>query len=172
MPGVFDSFKADFRGLFKTKPDKGFVLGSIVTVSGLAVSLWSFILLLREGSFHFGIVNLIGLSLIVIGHGIRLQARRTLDRFFSVRLKTSADHELVKQGIYRYVRHPAYLGYLIACFGYPLLLSSWYGFFIMLLNIPVIIYRIKIEEEILIKTFGEKYLDYRKFSKKLIPYIY
>ena len=42
----------------------------------------------------------------------------------------------------------------------------------MLGLIPYVIYRIKIEEEMLIEKFGIDYLEYMKKTKKLIPYIY
>jgi len=54
----------------------------------------------------------------------------------------------------------------------PLFFSSIYGFFLMLGLIPCVIYRIKIEEKMLIKKFGTEYMEYAKRTKKLIPHIY
>jgi protein-S-isoprenylcysteine O-methyltransferase Ste14 len=42
----------------------------------------------------------------------------------------------------------------------------------MLLLIPCILYRIRIEESMLVERFGDEYRNYRQTSKKLIPYLY
>jgi protein-S-isoprenylcysteine O-methyltransferase Ste14 len=50
--------------------------------------------------------------------------------------------------------------------------NSLYGFVIMLITIPILFHRIKIEEEILVSRFGQEYLEYTQKTKKLIPYLY
>jgi protein-S-isoprenylcysteine O-methyltransferase Ste14 len=52
----------------------------------------------------------IGLVMVVAGVVIRFVAIATLKRNFSGALRVRADHTLVKTGIYKRVRHPAYLG--------------------------------------------------------------
>jgi protein-S-isoprenylcysteine O-methyltransferase Ste14 len=42
----------------------------------------------------------------------------------------------------------------------------------MLALIPLVLYRIAIEERMLIKKFGDEYRDYAKRTKKLIPFLY
>lgn len=42
----------------------------------------------------------------------------------------------------------------------------------MLGLIPLIFYRIKIEEKMMLEKFGDEYQEYMKKSKKLIPYLY
>lgn len=95
-----------------------------------------------------------------------------MGRYFSARLRTLHEHQLVTQGIYSRVRHPAYTGNLLFWFGTALLFSSWYGFLMFLLLIPCFIYRIKVEERMLIEEFGGEYLEYMKRTKKLLPYVY
>jgi len=56
--------------------------------------------------------------------------------------------------------------------GIPLIFSSLYGFLLMLGLTPLFLYRIKIEEKMLIKRFGEEYKEYIKKTKKLLPLIY
>lgn len=57
----------------------------------------------------------------------------------------------------------SYLGFLFIFSGFFLRQWSIY------LLIPVIFYRIKIEENVLEKKFGEEYKLYKKKTKKLIP---
>jgi len=42
----------------------------------------------------------------------------------------------------------------------------------MLGLIPCFLYRIKIEESMLIKKFGDEYREYTEKTKKIIPFIY
>jgi protein-S-isoprenylcysteine O-methyltransferase Ste14 len=159
--------------MFKTKmADWYFIIpATLVWVSALIVTAWDF-MLFQQVTYRFGFINLIGLSSMFLGVSIRRWAKKTLGRYFSASLRTLDRHELVKHGIYRHVRHPAYTGSFLFCFGTPLLFSSWSGFLIMLLLIPCFLYRIKIEENMLIERFGSAYLEYMKHTKKLIPYVY
>jgi len=51
-----------------------------------------------------------GLAMVVLGVIIRIVAIATLKKNFSGRLRIRDDHTLVTNGIYQWVRHPAYLG--------------------------------------------------------------
>jgi len=118
------------------------------------------------------LVSLAGWLLLPLGFAIRTQSRRTLDKHFSPVVRILPDHKLITHGIYKHVRHPGYLGELLAYFSFPLLFHSLYGFFIMIFIIALILYRIKIEEQALIDKFGNYYRDYKRKTKKLIPYVY
>ena len=50
--------------------------------------------------------------------------------------------------------------------------SSLYGFIIMVISIVFLLIRIEIEEEMLVEAFGQEYEEYRKKTRRLIPYIY
>jgi protein-S-isoprenylcysteine O-methyltransferase Ste14 len=114
----------------------------------------------------------LGVGMILLGLIIRLVAIATLKRNFSGRLRIREGHTLVKSGIYHWIRHPAYLGAIIAFLGVPVIFSSVLGFLVMFLIVPLLIHRIKLEERMLIERFGAGYEEYVKHSKKLIPFIY
>jgi protein-S-isoprenylcysteine O-methyltransferase Ste14 len=114
----------------------------------------------------------IGLAMCVAGVVIRFVAIATLKRNFSGALRIRADHTLVKNGIYRRVRHPAYLGAILLFTGIPVMLSSPLGFLIMLLLVPYLLHRIRLEESMMIERFGKEYEDYMRSSKRLIPFVY
>ena len=117
-------------------------------------------------------IRAVGLVFFLTGFVIRMLARRTLGKFFSTQLRVLDDHEIVIDGIYHYIRHPAYLGLLCIFLAVPLLFYSLYGFILIVLGIPDVIYRIQREEGMLITRFGNRYLEYMKTSKKLLPYVY
>jgi len=159
--------------LFKTERSDWFfvVSATLVFVLSLLVTAWEFILI-QYLTYRFGIVSAVGLILFVTGVAIRLVGKRTLGKYYSYGLRTLPDHKLVKHGIYRYVRHPISLAVLIYDPGIPLFFSSLYGFLVMLGLAPLILYRIRIEEKMLIERFGDEYREYMRGTKKLIPFVY
>ena len=90
----------------------------------------------------------------------------------SSRLKIVEDQRLVTEGVYKHVRHPLYLGEMSRNLGFCLLFSSLYGFLLMVVSNLILLFRIEIEEKMLVQEFGQEYEGYRKKTKKLIPYIY
>jgi protein-S-isoprenylcysteine O-methyltransferase Ste14 len=147
------------------------VASGIILTSGILVSVVDFIIV-QKMMYHFDLISLVGFVFLLAGLGLRAQATRTLGRYFSPDVRILPEHKLIRYGIYRYIRHPVYLGTLLAYFSIPLLFHSLYGFFVMILKIPLTLYRIKLEEKVLLEKFGDEYRDYMKTSKRLIPYVY
>jgi protein-S-isoprenylcysteine O-methyltransferase Ste14 len=119
------------------------------------------------------IVNICGIILITLGLAIRYLSTVSLGKYYSLKLYVSSDHVLVKNGMYKLIRHPIYLGDLLLYFGIGIALTN-YIVFVLLSFSSVIAYiiRLKTEERMLIDLFGEKYTDYQRISKKIIPFIY
>ena len=154
------------------REDWGFIItASLVFFLAMFVTVWDFVQVQRM-IFGFGIVNFVGLGLFLIGFSIRRVAKRTLGKYYSYDLRTLSDHKLIKHGIYSYVRHPISLAAIIYSLGIPLVFSSLCGFLLMLGLIPLFLYRIGIEESMLLEKFGEEYRDYMKKTKKIIPFVY
>jgi protein-S-isoprenylcysteine O-methyltransferase Ste14 len=81
------------------------------------------------------------------------------------------ENKLVTEGPFNFVRHPLYATLLITL---PPLMIIWYAD--MLLIIPWIVifviahYLVLLEEQRLVKTFGENYKRYREYVPTLLPY--
>jgi protein-S-isoprenylcysteine O-methyltransferase Ste14 len=99
----------------------------ILLVAGLDV------LFNRSADLPLG-MELFGLFLIVVGYALGSYAFIE-NAFFSgtVRLQEERGHKVISSGPYAWVRHPGYLGSLIASLGIPLLLNSLWAY------VPVII---------------------------------
>ena len=123
-------------------------------------------------TIRLSLVNVAGLCLFLIGVYIRVVAMRTLGKYFLTDLRTLQNHRLIKHGIYRHIRHPAYLGTLLFTIGIPLIFSSLYGLLLMLTLFPSYLYRIRIEESVLLEELGDEYREYMKKTKRIIPFIY
>ncbi len=139
--------------------------------AGMVVCAWD--LVRQQGSlFILSVHSIVGLALIVIGFAILLVAQITLRRFYSSTLVIREDHQLITHGIYRFTRHPIYLGVIIVCIGISVYASSLYGLLTMSALIPVFLNRIRIEERMLTDEFGDAYRTYKEATSKLIPFIY
>lgn len=81
-------------------------------------------------------------------------------RAFAVLPKAKA---LQTTGIYRYFRHPLYLGITLTLLGLSLSLGSKEGLlYTIIIIIPINTLRARREEKVLVAKFGQKHLDYKK----------
>jgi protein-S-isoprenylcysteine O-methyltransferase Ste14 len=139
----------------------------------MALSLGSQIaasLELRAGTTVSAAAVACGLALVLLGSGVRVAAIRTLGKAFTATVQVGADHRLVQQGLYRRVRHPSYLGALLALIGVPVLFSAWWA---AALTVVIMSFayarRIRLEERALVERHGAAYQDYRARTAVLIP---
>lgn len=120
-----------------------------------------------------GVLLAVGLPVAWAGIAFRLWAMRTLGRYFRPVVHVQVDHEVVRTGPYRLVRHPAYTGLLVALLG--LLLPS--------ANVASIVvtfacgaagigYRIRVEERVLLAAMGDRYADYAATTARLVPRVW
>jgi protein-S-isoprenylcysteine O-methyltransferase len=118
-------------------------------------------------------VRWLGLLLLVAGLGYRIWAIRVLRQFFSVDVAIHSGQRLVENGPYRYVRHPAYSGSLLAFAGLAICMSSWISAVVLLVPIGLVfLWRIATEERALTTAFPGEYPEYAQRTFRLLPGIY
>ncbi|MDP4144856.1 MAG: isoprenylcysteine carboxylmethyltransferase family protein [Bacillota bacterium] len=92
--------------------------------------------------------------------------------FASTVIQIENEQHVITTGPYSIVRHPMYLGLIIISMFMPLALGSFWSVIPMLLIIPLTVYRIKGEEEVLSKGL-KGYKEYcSKTRYRLIPFIW
>ena len=115
-------------------------------------------------------IQYLGLLLIPAGLALREWAIIKLGRFFSRTVQLEAGHKIITDGPYRWIRHPSYTGMILIYLGIAFALGTWLGVFLTLgLMLGAIMYRISIEEKVLIEAFGAAYRDYSKRTWRLFP---
>jgi len=120
-----------------------------------------------------GLLAWAGLCLFAAGIALQSAAFRALRGFYTSRLGMQPGHRLVTGGPYRWVRHPGYLSNLVCLTGMGLALSSIAGLALTIFVVPLVVWRIAREEEMLVVEFGEAYQVYRQQTRwRLIPFIY
>jgi protein-S-isoprenylcysteine O-methyltransferase Ste14 len=147
----------------------------IITVS-ISVGYWlSFMIASTKIGriYHWNLLFAIGFILTITGLILRVQSILTLKQQFTYTVTKIENHELIESGLYKNIRHPGYLGQLIIFLGISTSLSNWISIPLMIIPVSLgYIYRIRVEEKFMILQMGQKYIDYQKRTKKLIPWIY
>jgi protein-S-isoprenylcysteine O-methyltransferase Ste14 len=115
----------------------------------------------------------IGLFVISIGLIVRVIAILQLGQHFSKDIDIFENKKVYQNGLYKYVRHPSYLGEIMIFLGVALvyndLIASLIAFIVPTL---AFIYRIEVEERFLLTYMQADYEAYQKKTKRLLPFIY
>lgn len=114
----------------------------------------------------------IGAPLAIAGILITFWARFHLADNWSASVTLKQDHELVRTGPYRYVRHPIYTGALVAVLGTAFAIGQLRGLFAFALTFFAFWYKSGLEEKLMIENFGDTYRKYRASVKRLIPFVF
>lgn len=141
------------------------------------------LVLIIAGVFNLGILpseylenylllRFIGLGFFILFSWIQIWAYRSLGNFYAQDIVILKEHQLIKTGLYRYIRHPQYVSQLLSDLGAGLALMSYLVIpVIVLVEIPLFFLRAKEEERILTKHFKEEYPVYKKQSGFMLPFL-
>src|SRR6185369_11198001 len=111
-----------------------------------------------------------GVLISVASFAVRRVAIRALGRFWSLHVEMREGHEFVTSGPFAHARHPVYFSMILELTGLALLVGSWITFGIVLLVfIPTLIARVRIEEQALVEKFGEAYRNYMQATPAILP---
>ena len=95
---------------------------------------------------------------------------QAMGRNWTPTLGIREDHKLIKDGVFRYLRHPMYTSHLLWAIAQPLILANWLaGFPFLLTQAAQYWLRIKAEEEMMLDHFGEEYREYMETTGGLFP---
>jgi protein-S-isoprenylcysteine O-methyltransferase Ste14 len=98
------------------------------------------------------------------------RAHADLGQNWSVTLALRKDHELVKHGVYRRIRHPMYAAIWLFGLAQGLLLQNWLaGWSALAAFAPMYFVRVPREEEMMCQYFEQEYRDYMRRTGRLLP---
>lgn len=108
-------------------------------------------------------VRVLGCVLGILGVGVFVVSVHTMRDSWRAGVPKDEKTELVTSGIYAYSRNPAFLGFDLIYLSILFMFFNWELFLTTLLAIVMLHLQIvNVEEDFLVKTFGEEYLEYRK----------
>jgi protein-S-isoprenylcysteine O-methyltransferase len=115
----------------------------------------------------------LGLAVMAGGIALRWWSIVTLRHFFTVHVALHPDHQLIRSGPYRLLRHPSYTGTLVTSVGFAFALDNAWSLLAMLLPMTLaLLWRIRIEERVLVQAFPDAYPAYARSTKRLVPFIW
>jgi protein-S-isoprenylcysteine O-methyltransferase Ste14 len=95
---------------------------------------------------------------------------RALGRNWSISLDVREGHQLVTDGIYRWVRHPMYAAFWLWAIAQALLLPNWVAGFAGLVGFGTLFFgRVAREERMMLEIFGEDYRAYMERTGRIFP---
>ena len=141
------------------------VVGALLAATALRVQATAFP--------YSATVMALSLGCIWAGIALRWWSFRTLGRYFTFQVMTSADQPVITSGPYRLVRHPSYLALLLILAGIGLSYGNWLSL-AALIVVPLagFVNRIRVEEAALSTALGDRYTAYASGRKRLIPFIW
>lgn len=137
----------------------------------IGIALWHPLPIVLSPGILLSILT-VGSLLYFPGIALYLWGYWTLGRMFGISSGFGAtlyqDHELIRVGPYRYVRHPMYLGVILAAFGALFIFRTWAMVLFSVSSLGVIV-RAQKEERLLAEEFGEEWDAYRRKVNAWIP---
>lgn len=144
--------------------------GVLNMVTGLGVLLISFLVEVRF-PMQTKIAKPLGMVIVFLGMSLVIWAATHIKGAFLGEVEPRLNL-IVKDGPYRVVRHPVYLGMTIALLGVTVSLRSWPGLIgVFLLFLPSEIYRARLEEKALARKFGSNWENYAAQTGFILPFI-
>ena len=100
------------------------------------------------------------------------RSHHDLGKNWSVTLKVREQHELIRHGVYRWVRHPMYSSFFLLGVAQLLLIPNWFAGAAGLLGATLLfVFRAFREERMMIDIFGDEYRSYMAETKRIIPWV-
>jgi protein-S-isoprenylcysteine O-methyltransferase Ste14 len=100
-------------------------------------------------------------------------ARLYLGRNWSADPRIARDHDLVRRGPYRLVRHPIYTGMVVASIGTAIAFGQLRDLLALPLLCVGLWLKARAEERLLLSEFGDRYTAYRlDVRSAIIPYLF
>lgn len=108
-------------------------------------------------------VRSIGVCVGIIGLIVFVSSVLTMQDSWRAGVSNTDKTKLVTKGIYQFSRNPAFLGFDLVYIGMILMFFNWplftvSAFAAIMFHLQIV----NVEEEFLLKTFGEEYLNYKK----------
>jgi protein-S-isoprenylcysteine O-methyltransferase Ste14 len=111
-----------------------------------------------------------GTACLVLGLWLFHRSHKDLGANWSISLELRENHRLVTEGIYRRIRHPMYLGFLVYSAGQSLALPNWFvGPSYLAAMVLLIALRLGPEERMMREEFGSDYETYQQATWRLLP---
>ena len=119
----------------------------------------------------FWLAFVIGWFMALASFGIRRRAIAALGQFWSLHVEIRDNHQFVRTGPFRWLRHPTYFSMILELASVAVIAASFWSLLIIpVIFFPILLFRLRIEEGALVEKFGAKYVDYQRTTPAIFPY--
>lgn len=121
---------------------------------------------------EYYVYRLIGLVVFIVFSWVQVGSFKTLGEFYSQDILIFKNHKLITNGFYKYLRHPQYLSQILSDLGLAIALMGYLIIpLVILVEIPLFVIRAIFEDNLLEKHFKEKFVNYKKKTGFLFPFV-
>ena len=115
----------------------------------------------------------IGTAVFLVALWLFYRTHKDLGRNWSMSLEIRSEHSLVTEGVYRHIRHPMYLAFLLWGVAQTFLLPNWIaGPAGLVGSFTLYLFRRKREESMMLEEFGDQYRAYMRRTARIVPWIH
>ena len=164
LGAIYNLFKAP-TVIQRRFPYDGLIAGVLVWVvmQYTPPGYWTFI------TFHVPWLQMVGTVLLIASTMYILWARFVIGKMWASHAVVKEGHKMVTTGPYRFTRHPIYSGLFGMILGSAISLGHGLIFLGFIIALLIFMNRIRVEENLMISTFGDQYIQYKKRVPQLIP---
>jgi protein-S-isoprenylcysteine O-methyltransferase Ste14 len=113
-----------------------------------------------------------GILFLVLASMLSWSGARALGRQWRMDAGLNADHQLVRSGPYRFVRHPIYASMFCTLLGTGFLITpKWLLVSAIVVFVAGTEIRVRVEERLLAPHFGGQFLDFKRTVAAYIPFV-
>lgn len=116
--------------------------------------------------------DIIGFLTGLAGLSLCLYAQVKMGNSWRVGIDEKVKTDLITTGLYKYIRNPTYLGLFMLNIGVWLVWPTWTIFLLNIIFILFLDIQVRCEEDYLYSIHGNKYIEYKKRTKRYLPFIY
>lgn len=140
------------------------------------VILFAFILgIFQVGTLEyeekFSGIRIFGLIIYISFSWLQVWAYKTLGDNYSQEMVIFKEHNLIRKGPFKLIRHPQYLSQIVMDTGAGLLTLSYIVIPLAIIQIPILIMRASVEEKMLSKHFKDEFVEFKRKTGFILPYI-
>jgi len=170
---------------------------TVLTIGTIIIVLFSWYLSIKHGRYHgiprffsfesifimvlmnlnvwfrhpFSLVQIVSWILLILSAYVAVEGFLQLKKFGKSDKNFENTSNLVKSGLYRYIRHPMYCSLLLLGTGVMFKDPGFVQLMLGAVNFTSLIFTARIEEKEMLSKFGEQYSDYIRETKMFVPYI-
>lgn len=113
-------------------------------------------------------IKLTGIVLLLVSLLWTILAQAQMGNSWRIGIDTEHRTELIRSGVFKISRNPIFVGMMVTLLGLFLIIPNVVTLFALLVGVILIGIQVRLEEEYLTRTHGEKYLEYRSSVRRWI----